>query len=72
MPPPCRYVRGMEAKPTEGNQMKTHSIEYANWIKTGIIPAGCFVIAGTASNEILKDATGWTRAVRPAADKVTA
>jgi hypothetical protein len=45
--------------------MRVHPIEYANWLTTGIIPAGCYVIAGPNNNEILKDATGWTTAVRP-------
>lgn len=44
----------------------THPIAYAEWAegKTDTVE-GCTVIEWTAGNEILKDSTGWTRAVRP-------
>jgi hypothetical protein len=44
----------------------THPIAYAEWAqgKTDTVP-GCTVVEGPAGNEILKDSTGWTRAVRP-------
>lgn len=44
----------------------THPIVYLQWADGQIdeVP-GCTVVDGPADNEILKDSTGWTRAVRP-------
>lgn len=44
----------------------THPIAYAQWAGGQIheVP-GCTVEDGPAGNEILRDSTGWTRAVRP-------
>ena len=44
----------------------THPIVYAQWAGGQIheVP-GCTVEDGPAGNEILRDSTGWTRAVRP-------
>lgn len=44
----------------------THPIAYAEWAegKTDWVPR-CTVEDGPAGNEILRDSTGWIRAVRP-------
>lgn len=44
----------------------THPIIYTQWAEGQIdtVP-GCTVHPGPARNEILRDTTGWTRAVRP-------
>ena len=44
----------------------THPIAYAQWAEGQIdeVP-GCTVEDWSGVNEILKDSTGWTRAVRP-------
>lgn len=44
----------------------THPVAYAEWAegKTDEVP-GCTVEVWSGRNEILKDSSGWTRAVRP-------